>query len=51
MSRKRIYESASDRATASRKRRQEIPGPGMLKLVQTSLTLDDKFILDVLREA
>ena len=51
MSRKRIYESDSDRATASRKRRREIPGPGMLKLVQASMTLDDTFVLDDLREA
>ncbi len=51
MGRKRIYETASDRATASRKRRREIPGPEMLKLVQASLTLDDTFVLDDLRAA
>ena len=51
MSRKRIYKSDSDRATASRKRRREIPGPRMLKLVQASMTLDDTFVLDDLREA
>lgn len=51
MGRKKVWESASDRATASRKRREAIDGVKALKLMQFSLTLANKFILEDLREA
>lgn len=51
MGRAKIWETDSARAKASRKRREVIDGVKALKLMQFSLTLEDKFILEDLREA
>ena len=51
MGRKKLWESDNERARASRKRREAIDGVNALKLLQFSLTLGDKFVLDDLRGA
>nr|EES52634.1 MAG: hypothetical protein UBAL3_92050006 [Leptospirillum ferrodiazotrophum] len=51
MGRKKVWETASERAKASRKRRESIDSVKALKLMQFSLTLEDKFILEDLLEA
>ncbi|MHB8370909.1 MAG: hypothetical protein ACYDBP_14705 [Leptospirales bacterium] len=50
MAREKIHESASERARASRKRREANKIiPEALKLMQFSLTLKDKFIVQDLK--
>lgn len=51
MGRKKIWDTASERARGSRKRREGIDSVKALKLMQFSLTLEDKFVLGDLREA
>lgn len=51
MPRKKIHESDSDRATASRKKRQNMDGVQSLRVKQFSLTLEDVFSLENLKKA
>ena len=51
MGRKKVWSTASERAEASRKRREAIDGVKALRLMQFSLQLSDKFILEDLQEA
>jgi hypothetical protein len=51
MGRKKLWESDNERARASRKRREAIDGVNALKLMQFSLQLSDKFVLEDLQEA
>ena len=51
MGRKKVWESATERSRESRKRRAVIDGPNALKVMQFSLKLSDKFILEDLRDA
>ena len=51
MGRKKVWESASEQDRASRKRREGLDSVKALKLMQFSLTLEDKFVLEDLREA
>ena len=50
MGRKKIWDTASERARGSRKRREKIDSVKALKLMQFSLTLEDKFIVNDLQE-
>ncbi|MCL4461214.1 MAG: hypothetical protein M1297_05815 [Nitrospirae bacterium] len=51
MGRKKVWSTASERAEASRKRREAIDGVNALRLMQFSFQLSDKFILEDLQEA
>ncbi len=51
MGRKKVWSTASERAEASRKRREGIDGVNALRLMQFSLTMGDKFVLEDLQEA
>lgn len=51
MPRKKIHESDSIRAKASRDKRKAIDGIQVLRVKQFSLTLEDVFVLDELKEA
>jgi hypothetical protein len=51
MGRKKAWESDSARARASRKRREGLDSVKALNLMQFSLMLEDKFVLEDLKEA
>ena len=51
MPRKKIHESDSIRAKASRDKRRAIDGIQVLRVKQFSLTLEDVFVLDDLKKA